>query len=68
MKRLKKLISVMLTALMTLAMAIPAFGAAETTPVSVVHKYEVFQIFTGDFSGDNTNPVLSNVKWGSNAK
>lgn len=57
----------MLTALMTLAMAIPAFGATETTPVSVTHKYEVFQIFTGDFSGDDTNPVLSNVKWGSNA-
>ena len=68
MKLLKKSISVMLTALMTLAMAIPAFGAAETTPAGVKHKYEVYQIFTGDFSGDDTNPVLSNVKWGSNAK
>lgn len=68
MKLLKKSISVMLTALMTLAMTIPAFGAAETTPAGVKHKYEVYQIFTGDFSGDDTNPVLSNVKWGSNAK
>ena len=54
MKNMKKLVSVLLTLVMALALTIPAFAAD--------HTYEVYQIFTGDVSGK----VLSNVKWGLN--
>ena len=54
MKNMKKLVSVLLTLVMALALTIPAFAAD--------HTYEVYQIFTGDVAGK----VLSNVKWGQN--
>lgn len=61
MKTCKRLSSILLAVLMAVAMAIPAF-AADTNTNS--YTYEIYQIFTGDYS----NGVLSNVKWGANAK
>lgn len=61
MKKFKKLISIMLTAVMTLAMGMTAF-ATEPEEKPVTHTYEIYQIFTGDFS----EGVLSNIKWGEN--
>ena len=55
---MKKIISMILCLMLVLSLATTAF-AAETT-----YQYEVYQIFTGDFS----DGVLSNVKWGQNGK
>lgn len=54
---------------LVLAMAVPAFanGANQYTisaPAGSNHTYQVYQIFTGDYS----NGKLSNVKWGQNSK
>ena len=68
MKHLKKIVSLLLTAVMVLAMCIPVMAdAANTytiTAPSTTHQYEIYQIFTGDLN----NRVLSNVKWGANGK
>ena len=68
MKILKRALATMLSLVMLLVFALPAF--AEDTPktytitisnVAAGHTYEAYQIFTGDFS----DGVLSNVAWGS---
>lgn len=64
MKRFKKLISVVMATLMTLAMAAPVFAEQ---PASITHKYEVYQIFTGKVTGTGADEVLSDIKWGQNA-
>lgn len=56
MKRMRKLASIILALAMVLGMTSTVF-ATETT-----HTYEIYQIFTGDYS----NGILSNVKWGQN--
>lgn len=56
MKKMRKLASVLLALVMALGMTSTVF-AADTT-----HTYEIYQIFTGDYS----DGVLSNVKWGKN--
>lgn len=74
MKHLKKIVSLLLTAVMVLAMCIPVMAddaataattytitAPTTTPI---HTYEIYQIFTGDLK----EGILSNVKWGENGK
>lgn len=64
MRKVKKLIGVLLAAVMVLAMGVPTF-AAENYTISAPdndHTYEVYQVFTGDYS----EGVLSNVKWGQN--
>lgn len=64
MKKMKKLVSVLLTLVMALSMTVTVF-AADTTitaPTGSTRTYDVYQIFTGDLSGK----VLSNVKWGKN--
>lgn len=79
MKKFKKLISCMIAAVMILAMGVTAFasqtgaGAGATPQTYTItapdndHTYEVYQIFTGDYSeNDEGNPVLSNIKWGKN--
>ena len=55
MKYVKKLAGLMLAMVMALAMSATTF-AADT------HTYEIYQIFTGDYS----EGILSNVKWGQN--
>lgn len=64
MKHARKLAGILLAMVMALALALPAF-AAETTitaPAGSTRTYDVYQIFTGDLS----EGVLSNVKWGKN--
>ena len=66
MKALKKAMSVLVSLLMIFTFALPAFAAGATTYTitapATEHKYEIYQIFTGDLSGE----ILSNVKWGEN--
>ena len=54
MKHTKKLVSLLLALVLMLALTVPALAAG--------HTYEIYQIFTGDYS----EGILSNVKWGQN--
>lgn len=71
MKKFKKLISVMLTVVMALAMSMTAFAEEQKYTVTInnpVGEYQAYQIFAGDLSGAGTKEspyVLSNIKWGS---
>lgn len=54
---------------LVLAMAVPAFADKAnlytiSVPVGSNHTYQVYQIFTGDYSSDGK---LSNIKWGQNS-
>ena len=66
MKALKKAMSVLVSLLMIFTFALPAFADSATTYTitapATEHKYEIYQIFTGDLS----EGILSNVKWGEN--
>lgn len=71
MKKMRKLLAVMLTLIMAMAMMVPAMAAgddeADTNSFTITapdngHTYEVYQIFTGDYY----EGVLSNIKWGKN--
>lgn len=70
MKKMKKLVGILLTLAMIVAMSVTAFaeeGSRYTISTnSTGHTYEVYQIFTGDW--DDTEKVLSNVKWGTDGK
>lgn len=67
MKHMKRFASLFLAMLMVFAMTATAFAVDETTYSITInnstegHTYEAYQIFTGDLS----NKVLSNIKWGS---
>ena len=69
-KAMKKLMAALLAVAMVCAMVVPAMAAegATTPPTYKItapatnHQYEIYQIFTGDVS----NGILSNVKWGQN--
>ena len=66
MKAMKKIWAVMLSLVMAMVMAVPAF--ADTTYTITItnnasgHTYEAYQVFTGDLSADG---VLSNITWGN---
>lgn len=66
MKTLKKAMSVLVSLLMIFTFALPAFADSATTYTitapATTHQYEIYQIFTGDLS----EGILSNVKWGKN--
>ena len=65
MKHVTKLASLLLALVMVFALTTTVFAAGETTisaPAGSTRTYDVYQIFTGDLSGN----VLSNVKWGKN--
>lgn len=64
MKHARKLAGILLAMVMALALALPAFAADPTitAPEGSTRTYDVYQIFTGDLS----EGVLSNVKWGKN--
>lgn len=69
MKRVKRVLALLAAFALVLAMAVPALadGAKQGTisvPAGSNHTYQVYQIFTGDYS----NGKLSNVKWGQNSK
>lgn len=75
MKKAKKLTAVLLSLVMVLALAVPAFAAENysitITPTSDKHTYEAYQIFKGDVSDSApevpgmSEYVLSNIQWGS---
>ncbi|MGN0268743.1 MAG: isopeptide-forming domain-containing fimbrial protein [Lachnospiraceae bacterium] len=73
MKHMKKLVSVLLTMVMVLAMTVVASAAGDTPTTYKItinntttgHTYQVYQIFTGDLStSEDDKKVLSNVQWG----
>ena len=77
---MKKLMAALLAVAMVCAMAIPAFAdgssSTSTAPVTTLyritapattHIYEIYQIFTGDYSTDAAGTAkLANIKWGAN--
>ena len=73
MKKMKKVMALLLSLVMVLAMSIATFatenptGSSNTytiTAPSGSHQYEIYQIFTGDLH----EGTLSNLKWGKNGK
>lgn len=66
MTKMKKLVSLLLAALMLLSMLSVASADDETYSITITntvsgYEYYAYQIFTGDYS----DGVLSNVEWGS---
>lgn len=66
MKVMKKFTAIALSLAMMLVTSISVFAAGNSTftitAPATNHRYEIYQIFTGDLS----DGVLSNVKWGQN--
>lgn len=67
-KTSKKLLTLALTLIMALALAIPTFAAEATYTLTInddvsSHTYQAYQIFSGDYSENMSN--LSNIQWGS---
>lgn len=64
MKHLKKIMSLLLTVIMVIAMCVPVMADGGYTLTinqeNQRHTYEAYQIFKGDLSGN----TLSNVEWG----
>lgn len=68
MKRVKRVLALLAAFALVLAMAVPAFADKAnlytiSVPAGSNHTYQVYQIFTGDYSSDGK---LSNIKWGQN--
>lgn len=61
MKHMKKLVTLLLTLIMTLALAVPA--AAATVKNNTNHAYKAYQIFSGTQGEGET--ALGDVEWGS---
>ena len=76
MRSIKRIMAVLMGVVMALTLCIPAFadesdaGNSGTTTTYTItapdtdHKYEIYQIFTGDL--DAAKGILSNIKWGKN--
>ena len=69
MKRVKRVLALLAAFALVLAMAVPAFADGAnlytiSVPAGSNHTYQVYQIFTGDYSSDGK---LSNIKWGQNS-
>lgn len=65
MKNVRKFVGMLLALVMIFSMTAGAFAAEDVTitaPAGSTRTYDVYQIFTGNLSGN----VLSNVKWGEN--
>ena len=75
---MKKLVGILLTLAMVVAMSITTFAEENGTTQNSTqytitadnlkskgHEYEIYQIFTGDLDDKG---VLSNIKWGKNGK
>ena len=68
---MKKLVGILLTLAMVVAMSITTFAATATCTITGPgngHTYEVYQIFTGTYTLDNNTKILSDVAWGINSK
>lgn len=65
MKHTRKFLAIFMVIAMIMSMGVLSAFADETYTLTVTgnagHTYEVYQIFTGDLSGD----VLSNIVWGN---
>jgi len=70
---MKKVMALLLSLVMVLAMSVVAFATEEGSTTSgtytitapaTSHQYEIYQIFTGDLH----EGTLSNLKWGKNGK
>ena len=64
---MKKLLGLLLAAVMVLAMGVPTFAASGSYTLTISgasagHTYEAYQIFAGDLS--ENGQTLSNVTWG----
>ena len=70
MRIMKKTMAMVLSIVMMLAMSVTAFAADgdvtthKITAPANEHQYEIYQIFTGDYSAGE----LTNEKWGANGK
>lgn len=69
MKRVKRVLALLAAFALVLAMAVPAWAEGAnlytiSVPAGSNHTYQVYQIFTGDYSSDGK---LSNIKWGKNS-
>ena len=69
MKRVKRVLALLAALALVLAMAVPAWADEAnlytiSVPAGSNHTYQVYQIFTGDYSSDGK---LSNIKWGKNS-
>lgn len=69
MKHLKKIVSLLLTAVMVLAMCIPVMADTNKYTITVSnagadHTYEAYQVFKGNISDGK----LTDIDWGSNVK
>lgn len=67
MRKVKKLLGLLLAAVMVLAMGVPTFAASGGYTITINnaldgHTYEAYQVFAGDLS--ENGKTLSNVTWG----
>lgn len=66
MKRMKKIVSLLLAAVMVLAMTITASAdPAAKTPDLSKHTYDAYQIFSGTQTDAADDATLASVEWGS---
>ncbi len=68
MNKMKKIMALALSFMMVVAMNVVTFAAQTFTITApdTTHQYEIYQIFTGDYSAEKK--TLSNIKWGVNGK
>ncbi len=73
MRHFKKILSLLLTLVMVLAMGVTAFAAESGYTITITpnsddtttHTYEAYQIFAGDLATkEDGTKVLSNINWG----
>lgn len=74
MRKLQKLGSGLVAVMLALVLVLPALASAPAATYTITapdngHTYEIYQIFTGDYSVDEETQAeaLSNLKWGQNS-
>ena len=70
MKKMKKVLSLILTVIMVLAMAVPAYAEPTTYQITINdapegYKYEAYQIFSGELYTKDNSIQLIDIEWGS---
>ena len=69
MRKVKKLLGLLLAAVMVLAMGVPTFAASGGYSIKINdessgHTYVAYQVFRGTVSVSDNGQTLSNVEWG----